>query len=588
MPDPSASAPTPPSTAAPSTPPDPPRRENIKETIESILVAFILAFVFRAFVVEAFVIPSGSMAPTLLGAHLRFRCQDCGYPFDVNLSVEPQHASIPAAVPPMFSMHCPNCGYKVRRLNESTWEGAQPIDVRYGDRILVLKYLSLIQKPKRWDVVVFKTPSEPDHQTNYIKRLVGLPGETVMLLDGDVYTRPNDWTGHADQGWQIQRKPRVVQDALWRIVYHNDFQPTNGVARPWTMPWKSRGAGWDTGSTNDNRRIWRFDNASGAASLTFDPDANLDQPNRSAFPFTDWLPYNETRQLSIQVNRQLKPHTDDHYKADRYRDDDIARWHVGDIELRFMYARASGDGPLRATLTKFGHTFIAEFTPGKVRLLHTPPRGIERDVTSAEVSRGHAPLRVEFANVDHQVTLCVDGNQLITHPYDPNLRDLLLRHERRLRLDKQDHRDVFERPTVALSASMQSCTITHASLWRDIYYTPSEGYGQRPINGAPGHEIVLHVDGEPMSDKDRMGFAPRTHENEYFVLGDNSGMSGDARTWSQPVQHVATEDLLAPPGRVPERFMLGKAFFVYWPAGYHPFPSAPGLVPNFGEMRFIH
>src|SRR5271168_2726154 len=57
---------------------------NVKETLESILVAFILAFIFRAFVVEAFVIPTGSMAPTLMGAHFSFVCPDCGYPFAVN------------------------------------------------------------------------------------------------------------------------------------------------------------------------------------------------------------------------------------------------------------------------------------------------------------------------------------------------------------------------------------------------------------------------------------------------------------------------------------------------------------------------
>jgi len=39
---------------------------------------------------------------------------------------------------------------------------------------------------------------------------------------------------------------------------------------------------------------------------------------------------------------------------------------------------------------------------------------------------------------------------------------------------------------------------------------------------------------------------------------------------------------------VPERFMLGKAFFVYWPAGYRLSPTSPGIVPNFGDMRFIH
>src|SRR5947209_17399809 len=83
--------PIPPTVPSPPAPPPaattpPPEKENIKETIESILVAFILAFVFRAFLVEAFVIPSGSMAPTLLGAHMRFRCPDCGYAWDVNYS----------------------------------------------------------------------------------------------------------------------------------------------------------------------------------------------------------------------------------------------------------------------------------------------------------------------------------------------------------------------------------------------------------------------------------------------------------------------------------------------------------------------
>ena len=85
--------PIPPTVPSPPAPPPaattpPPEKENIKETIESILVAFILAFVFRAFVVEAFVIPSGSMAPTLLGAHMRYRCEECGYEFDVNYPSE--------------------------------------------------------------------------------------------------------------------------------------------------------------------------------------------------------------------------------------------------------------------------------------------------------------------------------------------------------------------------------------------------------------------------------------------------------------------------------------------------------------------
>ena len=53
--------------------------QSVRDTLESIVVAFILAFVFRAFIVEAFVIPTGSMAPTLYGAQLTQTCSNCGY-----------------------------------------------------------------------------------------------------------------------------------------------------------------------------------------------------------------------------------------------------------------------------------------------------------------------------------------------------------------------------------------------------------------------------------------------------------------------------------------------------------------------------
>src|SRR5271163_206568 len=95
------SVPTPPATI-PFTP-SPDDKTNVKETIESILVAFILAFIFRAFVVEAFVIPTGSMAPTLLGAHMRFRCPDCGYRFDVNYQTDSEgdDTNIPSQAGPI-------------------------------------------------------------------------------------------------------------------------------------------------------------------------------------------------------------------------------------------------------------------------------------------------------------------------------------------------------------------------------------------------------------------------------------------------------------------------------------------------------
>src|SRR5947207_891940 len=151
---------------------------NIKETIESILIAFILAFIFRAFVVEAFVIPTGSMAPTLMGAHMRFRCEDCGYEWTVNYSAPGDgddmfipkrandyiHDRDNRPIDKVYSLRCPNCGYHVPRdnLNDRDNQATNP-PVCYGDRILVLKYLYLFQQPQRWDVVVFKAPADPMH-----------------------------------------------------------------------------------------------------------------------------------------------------------------------------------------------------------------------------------------------------------------------------------------------------------------------------------------------------------------------------------------------------------------------------------------
>ena len=60
----------------------------IRETIESVVIAFVLAFLFRTFEAEAFVIPTGSMAPTLMGRHKDLDCPKCGCPYQVSASEE--------------------------------------------------------------------------------------------------------------------------------------------------------------------------------------------------------------------------------------------------------------------------------------------------------------------------------------------------------------------------------------------------------------------------------------------------------------------------------------------------------------------
>ena len=80
-------------------------REGHRDTVEAIVVAFILALVVRGFEAQAFVIPTGSMAPTLMGRHKELACPQCGFVFAVNASeeVEPRSANrdVPFAFRPL-------------------------------------------------------------------------------------------------------------------------------------------------------------------------------------------------------------------------------------------------------------------------------------------------------------------------------------------------------------------------------------------------------------------------------------------------------------------------------------------------------
>jgi signal peptidase I len=112
---------------------------GVRETIRTIIYAVLIAFVVRTFAYEPFNIPSGSMEPTLLvGDYLFVSKYSYGY----------SRYSFPFG-PPIFS-----------------------------GRILA-------RQPQRGDVVVFKQPADPS--IDYIKRLIGLPGDRIQIIGGTLY-----------------------------------------------------------------------------------------------------------------------------------------------------------------------------------------------------------------------------------------------------------------------------------------------------------------------------------------------------------------------------------------------------------------
>jgi len=96
----------------------------LKEWVEPIVTAVVLALILRTFVIQAFKIPTGSMEPTLHG------------------------------------------------------------DVRHGDKIMVFKPVYWFREPRRGEVVVFKYPIEP--KKAFIKRLIATGSETVEIRKGNI------------------------------------------------------------------------------------------------------------------------------------------------------------------------------------------------------------------------------------------------------------------------------------------------------------------------------------------------------------------------------------------------------------------
>jgi len=137
------------------------KKQHFREVVEAIVVALVLALLIRTFVVQAFKIPSGSMEDTLLiGDHILVS------KFSYGLQVpKPAMIKFMGATVPFFETRLVNAWGKV----------------------------------ERGDVVVFRFPG--DRSKDYIKRVIGLPGDTVELKDKVLYVNGNK----LDDPWGVNK-----------------------------------------------------------------------------------------------------------------------------------------------------------------------------------------------------------------------------------------------------------------------------------------------------------------------------------------------------------------------------------------------
>jgi signal peptidase I len=126
-------------------------------------------FIVRGRVFDWFTMPTNSMAPTVIGAHYRATCPECGGEAIINVSDDRDRRSVLATDRELGI--CSVCRRAVEAPTASLTGGK-----RAGDRFLVATFLD----PNRWDVIAYR------HTTGdiYLKRVVALPGETVCLSGG--------------------------------------------------------------------------------------------------------------------------------------------------------------------------------------------------------------------------------------------------------------------------------------------------------------------------------------------------------------------------------------------------------------------
>ncbi len=392
---------------------------RIVRTLLTLTTALVLAFTFRAFMMEPFIIPTGSMAPGLRGDHLSALCANCGWEFDVGLARDASPAGEPLLPPRVV---CPNCQFDVDTPTDS------PPPLTHGDRILVHKWpfeLGGWLGPRRWDVIVFRDPGNPTQ--NYIKRLVGLPGEEIEIVGGDVFING-----------RIARKTPASQSVLWTVVYDQAYLPhepsRNGVWAGWSPVDSGQPPAW----TRTDARLIRFASADGA---------------EHALRFTASGPHAFGEDMA------------------GYNGESSGTC-VRDVRIRTELAWGRGHGWLRCTLRRGAREFSARIGPTLGAELTWPggSRSTADGVSSLAASR---PTRVEFGHLDHRVYLLLDGRDVLVTSDSEYAPDLAAQRG-------ESGRECVE---IEIAAANAELTLRCPRIERDVYYTYRAGVTRRAYAG---------------------------------------------------------------------------------------------------------
>ena len=187
-------------------------RSRRPRTAEALVLFVCGSVLVQAFALEPFQVPTGSMAPALLGHHRECVCPHCGMTVKIG---RPRCDPDGQGDARFYSKaYCPNCGAMPIPAGEAP-ETA-------GDHVLVNKTAFAFRRPRRWEVVVIRLFGRI-----FIKRIIGLPGESLVIDDGDIYVDD-----------RLVRKSFDQAKAMSVLVFDQTSRPPEG----WGDRWERRPA----------------------------------------------------------------------------------------------------------------------------------------------------------------------------------------------------------------------------------------------------------------------------------------------------------------------------------------------------------
>lgn len=377
------------------------------------------------------VVTGDSMAPAFWGEHVRVTCEACEYSFRVG----GQLRDLPD------QLVCPNCGWRSIDASQATAGVPEKVRVKpIGD-------LASGPRIKRWDTVAIRAT---DDRPAMIKRVVGLPGESIQFANGDVF---------ADG--VIVRKSLKVARQVRVPVFDSEFHSTEVLRR--FQP-QNDGLGWELGG-----QVWHY----------FPSKAD------SSSDGVQWLGYQQWRCVATSLPRDQAVPVEDWYggnvglNRNLHQVDDV--W----VHLELRLQRES-KFDLRIFQGSAAHEFRFDLERNCVSMSersHALANTATLDGGSA--ASEWVPLSVEVCTFDQRLTLLVDGQQVVAFDLDPA--------------------DGSPAPggIVQIGGRSGALKMDRFRLWRDLYYfdvVPRRSGGEASSQlSAAADEYLLLGDNVPIS-----------------------------------------------------------------------------------------